>query len=76
MKKVIAAAIATTALAITPAAAFAAPGSDIQEACGAPFGALIAGGKSSGAAAHSNYRGGANAFSDPAILAAHGCGAG
>jgi hypothetical protein len=76
MKKVITAAVATAALAITPAAAFAAPGTDIQSACGASFGTLISGAKSSGTAVHSNYAGGANAFSNPAILAAHGCGAG
>jgi hypothetical protein len=64
------------ALAIAPGAALAAPGTDIQAACGASFGALISGAKSSGTAAHSNYAGGAKAFSDPAILAAHGCGAG
>lgn len=76
MKKILTAAMATMALAVAPTAAFAAPGSDIQSACGAPFGALISGAKSSGSAAHSNYAGGANAFSNPAILAAHGCGAG
>jgi hypothetical protein len=36
---------------------------------------LVAGGKSTGTAAHYSYAGGAKAFSDPAILAAHGCGA-
>ena len=36
-------------------------------------GQLISGAKSSGSATHSNYAGGAHAFSDPAILAAHGC---
>ena len=76
MKQFLSAAIAAAALAIAPAAALAAPGADIQSACGASFGALISGAKSSGTAAHSNYAGGANAFSDPAILAAHGCGAG
>jgi hypothetical protein len=75
MKKLITTAVATAALAVTPAAAFAAPGADIQAACGASFGALISGAKSSGSAVHSNYAGGAKAFSDPAILAAHGCGA-
>jgi hypothetical protein len=29
--------------------------------------------KSSGTSAHWNYAGGANAFANPAILAAHGC---
>ena len=76
MKKCLSAAIAAAALAIAPGAAIAAPGADIQSACGASYGALISGAKSSGTAAHSNYAGGANAFSDPAILAAHGCGAG
>ena len=51
----------------------AAPGADINEACGASFGALVSSAKSSGTSAHWNYAGGANAFSNPAILAAHGC---
>ena len=51
----------------------AAPGQDIKAACGASFGQLISAAKSTGTAVHSNYAGGANAFSDPAILAAHGC---
>ena len=51
----------------------AAPGTDIKNACGASFGQLIAGARSSGTAVHGNYAGGAAAFADPAILAAHGC---
>ncbi len=51
----------------------AAPGADIKEACGASFGALVSSPKPSGTSAHWNYAGGANAFSNPAILAAHGC---
>ena len=51
----------------------AAPGADIKEACGASFGALVSSAKSSGTSAHWKYAGGADAFSDPAILAAHGC---
>lgn len=51
----------------------AAPGADIKEACGASFGALVSSAKSAGTSAHGNYAGGANAFSDPAILDAHGC---
>jgi hypothetical protein len=51
----------------------AAPGADIREACGASFGALVSSAKSSGSAAHASYAGGAAAFADPAILAAHGC---
>ena len=72
MRKRIATAVAATLL-VLPAAAGAAPGQDIKAACGASFGQLVSAGKSSGAAAHANYAGGANAFSDPAILAAHGC---
>jgi len=53
--------------------ASAAPGADIKAACGASFGQLISGAKSTGTAFHSNYAGGAKAFADPAILAAHGC---
>jgi hypothetical protein len=74
MKKVLVAALAATAVAIVPATASAAPGTDIQSACGAPFGALVASGKSTGNAVHANYAGGANAFSAPAVLAVH-CGA-
>ena len=73
MRKRIAAAICTAALLALPAAAGAAPGQDIKAACGLSFGQLISGAKSTGTSAHSNYAGGANAFSDPAILAAHGC---
>ena len=51
----------------------AAPGADIKEACGVSFGQLVSAGKSLGTAAHRNYAGGAAAFADPAILAAHGC---
>jgi hypothetical protein len=73
MKK-IAVALSAAALLAMPATASAAPGQDIKDACGASFGQLVSAGKSSGDAAHQNYAGGANAFSDPAILAAHGCG--
>lgn len=73
MKK-IAVAFGAAALLAIPATASAAPGKDIKDACGASFGQLVSAGKSSGDAAHQNYAGGANAFSDPAILAAHGCG--
>jgi hypothetical protein len=73
MKK-IAVAFSAAALLAIPATASAAPGQDIKDTCGASFGQLVSAGKSSGDAAHQNYAGGANAFSDPAILAAHGCG--
>jgi len=53
--------------------ASAAPGADIKDACGASFGTLISEARSTGTAAHGNYAGGAAAFSNPAILAAHGC---
>jgi len=49
------------------------PGADIKNACGASFGQLISGARSTGTAVHGNYAGGAAAFADPAILAAHGC---
>ena len=74
MRKRIAVAVCSATLLALPAAAGAAPGHDIQAACGTTFGQLISGAKSTGTAAHSNYAGGANAFGDPAILAAHGCG--
>jgi hypothetical protein len=73
MRKRIATAAAAAVILVLPTAAGAAPGQDIRAACGASFGQLVSVGKSSGAAAHSNYAGGARAFSNPAILAAHGC---
>ncbi len=50
-----------------------APGAAIRSACGASFGQLIGPARSSGTAVHGNYAGGAAAFSDPAVLQAHGC---
>jgi hypothetical protein len=73
MRKRIAATTVAAVLLALPAAAGAAPGQDIKQACGASFGQLISAAKSTGTAVHGNYAGGANAFSDPAILAAHGC---
>lgn len=73
MNRKAAALISALALVALPATAGAAPGQDIKAACGLTFGQLISGAKSSGTSAHSNYAGGANAFSNPAILAAHGC---
>jgi len=71
-RTIIALAVVATSLGITSAAS-AAPGVDIKAACGASFGQLISAAKSTGTAAHGNYAGGAAAFADPAILAAHGC---
>lgn len=65
-----------TTVAMTMAlggAATASPGSDITQACGTSFGGLVSGARSSGTSAHGSYAGGAAAFADPAILAAHGC---
>jgi len=74
MRKLIVSAFAVATLAIGLAGpASAAPGQDIRNACGASFGQLIGPAKSSGDAFHASYAGGAAAFSDPAILAAHGC---
>jgi len=73
MRSRIAATVCFAVLLAVPTAAGAAPGQDIQAACGANFGQLISGAKSGGTSAHSNYAGGANAFNNPAILAAHGC---
>lgn len=74
MRKRLIVAISSALLAIGLAGtAQAAPGHDIREACGTSFGALVSSAKSSGTAAHANYAGGAAAFADPAILAAHGC---
>jgi hypothetical protein len=74
MKKRVILLVACTAMTLGLAApASAAPGVDIRNACGASFGQLISGARSTGTAAHSNYAGGAAAFADPAILAAHGC---
>ncbi len=77
MRKRIVAFAATVVLVVgAPATALAAPGKDIQTACNASFGQLVSAGKSSGSAAHQNYKGGAKAFSAPDILAAHGCSGG
>lgn len=74
MKKKLVVAISSAVLMLGLAGtAQAAPGRDIKEACGVSFGALVSSAKSSGTAAHGNYAGGAAAFADPAILAAHGC---
>jgi hypothetical protein len=73
MRKRFAMAVCSAAMLALPTVAGAAPGQDIKAACGLSFGQLISAAKSSGTAAHSNYAGGASAFSDPAILAAHGC---
>ena len=61
-------------LLITAGPAFAgghAPGQAIKQACGLSFGQLVASAQPD--SYHSNYAGGAKAFSDPAVLAAHGC---
>ena len=71
-RAIIALAVVATSLGITSTAS-AAPGADIKAACGASFGQLISAAKSTGTAVHGNYAGGAAAFADPAILAAHGC---
>jgi hypothetical protein len=73
MRKRIALAVCSAAILALPASAAAAPGQDIKAKCELSFGQLISAAKSSGTAAHSNYAGGASAFSGPAILAAHGC---
>ena len=77
MKNLIAVATAATVMAIAPATALAsgadAPGQKIATACGASFGQLVSGAKRNGSSFHTNYAGGANAFSADAILAAHGC---
>ncbi len=74
MRKAIVAAAAAVVLVVgAPSAAMAGPGKDIKDACGVSFGQLVSAGKSSGDAAHGNYAGGAKAFSDPAVLAVHGC---
>jgi len=71
-RALIAATIVAASLGVAGTAS-AAPGTDIKNACGATFGQLISGAKSTGTAVHGNYAGGAAAFADPAILAAHGC---
>lgn len=73
-RRILALGVAAVLAVSAPSIALAAPGKDIQEACGVSFGQLVAGGKSSGDAVHQNYMGGAKAFSNPMILAAHGCG--
>ena len=71
-RTLIALTIVAASLGVT-ATASAAPGTDIKAACGASFGQLISAARSTGTAVHQNYAGGAAAFADPTILAAHGC---
>ena len=73
MKRALVAATIVAASLGVAGTASAVPGTDIKNACGATFGQLISGAKSTGTAVHGNYAGGAAAFADPAILAAHGC---
>ena len=73
MKRTLIALTIVAASFATTGTASAAPGRDIKAACGASFGQLISAAKSTGSAFHNNYAGGAAAFSDPAILAVHGC---
>jgi hypothetical protein len=74
MRKRVIVTIASTLMVLGLAGtAQAAPGADIKEACGASFGALVSSARSGGTAAHGNYAGGAAAFADPVVLAAHGC---
>ena len=77
MKKMLAALAAAAVMVVAPASALGknadAPGQKIKAACGVSFGHLVSAGKKSGTSFHSNYAGGAKAFSDDAVLAAHGC---
>jgi hypothetical protein len=72
-KRLIVTALAVCSIFGTAGIAQAGNGSEIREACGASFGQLVSAARSSGTSAHGNYSGGANAFANPAILAAHGC---
>ena len=72
MKK-IALALSAAALLAIPTAASAAPGQDIKAACGASFGQIVSS-LQPGFQLGQHGKGGANAFSAPASLAAHGCG--
>ena len=74
MKKLVLGVCAAAMLAV-PAAATAGPGQDIKAACGASFGQIVSSFEP-GFSLGQHGKGGANAFSDPAILAAHGCNAG
>jgi hypothetical protein len=73
MKKLVPAALSVAALALPSAAGATAPGQAIKSACGAPFGQLVSSAEP-GFQLGQHARGGAAAFADPAILAAHGCG--
>jgi hypothetical protein len=75
MRKRIAVAICSAALPLPPCRPrpVQRPAGTSRPPCGLSFGQLISGAKSTGTATHSNYAGGAHAFGDPAILAAHGC---
>ena len=67
-RTIIALVIADLGVVASPVGASAAPGVDIQYAC-----QLTSSARPTGTAVHGNDAGGAAAFSDPAILVAHGC---
>lgn len=72
MKTFLTTALAVAALAAPSLASAQAPGQAIKSACGASFGQIVSSfepGLPLGQHAH----GGAAAFADPAVLAAHGC---
>jgi hypothetical protein len=72
MKKLVPAALCVAALALPSAAGAAAPGQAIKSACGTSFGQLVSSAEP-GFQLGQHAKGGAAAFADPAILAAHGC---
>jgi hypothetical protein len=72
MKKLVPAALSVAALALPSAAGATAPGQAIKAACGVSFGQLVSS-VEPGFQLGQHASGGAAAFSDPAILAAHGC---
>lgn len=72
MKRFLTASLAVTALAVPTMASAQGPGQAIKSSCGASFGQIVSSfepGFPLGQHAH----GGAAAFADPAVLAAHGC---
>jgi hypothetical protein len=74
MRKILAsAALSALMLVTTASVASAAPGTAIKDACGVSFGQLIGPANAGGSSAHTNDAGGAAAFADPVVLAAHGC---
>lgn len=72
MKRYLTASLAVTALAVPSLASAQGPGQAIKSSCGASFGQIVSSFEP-GFRLGQHAQGGAAAFADPAVLAAHGC---